>query len=159
MPPALQAARDLSRLSARNQPAAAEPFRAPQPLLLLPPIFSKQDMPVAFAFRDSAPPKGAASLEKDGSGQCSGQRQPQQQRLQRHQQQQPKRAASSAKDSSGQWFGPQQPQQPRQHLQRHQQQPAKGCGQLGRAEAELVSHSSCCGCGSRVVLRQQGSTG
>ncbi|WIA33960.1 hypothetical protein OEZ86_007055 [Tetradesmus obliquus] len=54
-----QAARDLSRLSARNQPAAAEPFRAPQPLLLLPPIFSKQDMPVAFAFRDSAPPKEA----------------------------------------------------------------------------------------------------
>uniref|UniRef100_A0A383W949 Transcription factor IIIC subunit 5 HTH domain-containing protein n=1 Tax=Tetradesmus obliquus TaxID=3088 RepID=A0A383W949_TETOB len=95
-----QAARDLSRLSARNQPAAAEPLRAPQPLLLLPPIFSKQDMPVAFAFRDSAPPKGAASLEKDSSGQCSGQRQPQQQRLQRHHQQQPKRAASGLDPSS-----------------------------------------------------------
>ncbi|KAF6255297.1 RNA polymerase III transcription factor IIIC subunit-domain-containing protein [Scenedesmus sp. NREL 46B-D3] len=54
-----QASRDLSRLSQRNQPACSEPFRSRQPFLLLPPIFSKQDMPVAFAFRDQPPPKEA----------------------------------------------------------------------------------------------------
>jgi hypothetical protein len=54
----MQAARDLSRLSERNQPCASEPFHSQQPLLLLPPIFSKQDMPVVFAFRDQPPPKG-----------------------------------------------------------------------------------------------------
>jgi hypothetical protein len=57
----LQASRDLSRLSERNQPSCSEPFRSQQPLLLLPPIFSKQDMPVAFAFRDQPPPKGETS--------------------------------------------------------------------------------------------------
>ncbi|KAF8057109.1 ccp1 [Scenedesmus sp. PABB004] len=48
-------ARDLSRLGAANQPGAAEPFGAPQPLLLVPPLFSRLDVPVGFAFADPPP--------------------------------------------------------------------------------------------------------
>lgn len=55
----LEGKRDLSSLQdTRNDPAEAEPFKHQQPFLLVPPLFSKGDMPVAFAFRDQAPPKG-----------------------------------------------------------------------------------------------------
>ena len=54
----LEGKRDLSCLDERNAPAAAEPFRSQQPFLLVPPLFSKSDMPVAFAFRDQVPLKG-----------------------------------------------------------------------------------------------------
>jgi general transcription factor 3C polypeptide 5 (transcription factor C subunit 1) len=53
-----QQQRDYRTLSERNRPQAAEPFKVAQPLLLVPPIFSKVDMPVAFAFKDQAPSKG-----------------------------------------------------------------------------------------------------
>lgn len=55
--------RDLSALDERNIPAAAEPFRSQQPFLLVPPLFSKGDMPVAFAFRDQLPLKGKVKLQ------------------------------------------------------------------------------------------------
>lgn len=59
----LEGKRDLSSLSAtRNNPAAAEPFRNQQPFLLVPPLFSKGDMPVAFAFRDQVPLKGEIAI-------------------------------------------------------------------------------------------------
>lgn len=61
----LEGTRDISSLVAtRNNPVTAEPFKTQQPFLLVPPLFSKGDMPVAFAFRDQAPRQGESLLGK-----------------------------------------------------------------------------------------------
>ena len=40
-------------LSAANAPLRAEPLRRPGPFLLLPPLFSRADAPLAYGFRDA----------------------------------------------------------------------------------------------------------
>eukprot|EP00955_Chlamydomonas_euryale_P036435 350436-Chlamydomonas_euryale.AAC.6 len=47
------------QLSPENLPEAAEPSGMPEPMLLVPPVFAKSDVPVAYGFRDSTTRKDA----------------------------------------------------------------------------------------------------
>ncbi|KAI8462324.1 MAG: RNA polymerase III transcription factor IIIC subunit-domain-containing protein [Monoraphidium minutum] len=60
--------RSLSSLPEKNRPDAAEAYRTVQPFLLVPPLFSRVDVPLDFAFRDGggdAPEDEAAAAEAD----------------------------------------------------------------------------------------------
>jgi general transcription factor 3C polypeptide 5 (transcription factor C subunit 1) len=46
------ASRSFSSLPEKNRPESAEVYKTPQPLLLVPPLFSRADMPLDFAFGD-----------------------------------------------------------------------------------------------------------
>lgn len=55
------ATRSFSTLGEKNRPENAEVYKKPQPFLLVPPLFSRSDVPLEFAFRDDAAegePKG-----------------------------------------------------------------------------------------------------
>lgn len=56
------------QLSGPNLPQAAEPLGKPGPFLLLPPLFSKMDMPVAYGFKDTTAAAAAGRETEDNQG-------------------------------------------------------------------------------------------
>jgi hypothetical protein len=55
------AVRSFAALPEKNRPESAEVYKRPQPFLLVPPLFSKTDVAMDFAFKDGARGEGAAA--------------------------------------------------------------------------------------------------
>jgi hypothetical protein len=64
--------RSFATLPERNRPDAAEVFKRPQPFLLVPPLFSRSDVPADFPFADEAPPGAFGAGTVGGAGGAAG---------------------------------------------------------------------------------------
>jgi hypothetical protein len=61
------ASRAFAGLPDKNRPESAEVYRTPQPLLLVPPLFTRADVPGAFAFADGGGGDGARAAGAGGA--------------------------------------------------------------------------------------------